>query len=219
MLFWGVFGLGAALRFVGLDKGIWLDEYTSIVLAHNEQFIAGLRLDDHPPLYYILLRAVLSISDSEPAARLLSIAFGIAMLFTLMVWLRRYSLAAGVVGGLIGGTAPTMLRFSQELRSYPILLFGTVLGFYFAAAIVAQPARLSNYLGLAMGLLLAVMSHLVGPAVVVMTLVYLLTSEPNWRRFKWTWLACAILAPALLFVLGLKQFRAGLSSCSPSVLY
>ena len=200
MLFWVVFGLGATLRFVGLDKGIWLDEYFSIVLAHKDQFIAALRLDDHPPLYYILLRAVLSISDSEPAARLLSVVFGIATLLTLMLWMRRYSLAASILAGLIGGTAPVMLRFSQELRSYPILLLGTALGFYFAEAIVTQPARISNYLGLAIGFLLAVMSHLVGPAVVVMTLVYLLAGKPDWRGLKWVWLSYAVLAPALLFL-------------------
>ncbi|MFN8496257.1 MAG: glycosyltransferase family 39 protein [Anaerolineae bacterium] len=199
-LFWVVFGVGAALRLVGLNKGIWLDEYTSLVLARQADFLAALRLDDHPPLYYVLLRLALAASDTEAAARLLSVAFGIPTLLLLMLWLRRYSLRAGILGGLIGATAPILLRFSQELRSYPILLFATVLAFYFALAVVTRPEEAHNYIGLTVAFVLAVMSQLVAPAVVVMVLVYMLASGRDLRRARWTWLLAAILVPAAVFL-------------------
>ncbi|MFN8484091.1 MAG: glycosyltransferase family 39 protein [Anaerolineae bacterium] len=199
-LFWVIFGLGAALRLIGLHKGIWLDEYTSLMLARHEPFLAAIRLDDHPPLYYVLLRLVLSAADSEPAARLLSVVFGVLTLFTLMVWVRRYSLTAGILAGLIGATAPILLRFSQELRSYPILLLATALAFYFAMAIVAEPARLGHYLGLTCAFVLAVMSQLVGPGVVIMALVYMLASGLDRRRVRRAWLGAAILIPAAVFL-------------------
>jgi hypothetical protein len=48
-LWLGVLGIGIGLRLLGLDKGIWLDEYASLSLVSKMDFLQALRYDDHPP--------------------------------------------------------------------------------------------------------------------------------------------------------------------------
>jgi hypothetical protein len=62
--------LGAALRFYGLGfQSLWSDELASWDFSNREtisQVIGGVRSDDHPPLYFLILRfAQVILGDSE----------------------------------------------------------------------------------------------------------------------------------------------------------
>jgi mannosyltransferase len=67
--------LGAVLRFYGLGfQSLWSDELASWDISTREtisKVIGGLRGDDHPPLYFLILRfAQWIFGDSEWALRL-----------------------------------------------------------------------------------------------------------------------------------------------------
>src|SRR5512144_1156791 len=75
--------IGVVTRVLLLDKnGMWLDETFSVWLANHSaadmlQWIA--RIDQHPPLYYLLLHYWLANNGDTPYyVRLLSALFGTA---------------------------------------------------------------------------------------------------------------------------------------------
>ena len=75
--------IGGFLRFFLLDnKGMWLDETFSVWLANHNvvdmlQWIA--RVDQHPPLYYLLLHYWIEQNGDKPYyTRMLSVLFGTA---------------------------------------------------------------------------------------------------------------------------------------------
>jgi 4-amino-4-deoxy-L-arabinose transferase-like glycosyltransferase len=73
--------LGAVLRFSGLGfQSLWSDELASWDISTREtmsQVIGGVQSDDHPPLYYLILRfAQWIFGDSEWALRLPSAVAG-----------------------------------------------------------------------------------------------------------------------------------------------
>lgn len=177
--FMAILILAAALRLMGLSKGIWLDEASSIDLITRTDFLAGLRNYDHPPLYFAMLRLWATINAGEPFLRLLSVGLSLGMVITVMRWLRRYSDIASLLGGFLCATMPVMLEYAHEIRNYALLLWGTALTFYFAERILRQPDRWLGYIGLTVSLTVVVTTHLVGvlllPAVGVFMGAYSIT--------------------------------------------
>jgi hypothetical protein len=177
--FMAILILAAALRLMGLSKGIWLDEASSIDLITRTDFLAGLRNYDHPPLYFAMLRLWATINAGEPFLRLLSVGLSLGMVITVMRWLRRYSDVASLLGGFLCATMPVMLEYAHEIRNYALLLWGTALAFYFAERILRQPDRWLGYIGLTVSLTVVVTTHLVGvlllPAVGVFMGAYSIT--------------------------------------------
>lgn len=160
--FMAILILAAALRLMGLGKGIWLDEASSIDLITRTDFWAGLRDYDHPPLYFAMLRLWATVNASEPFLRLLSVGLSLGMIITVMSWLRLYSDVASLLTGFLCATMPVMLEYAHEIRSYALLLWGTALAFYFAERILRQPNRWPGYIGLTFSLTVVVATHLVG---------------------------------------------------------
>ena len=134
------------IRLIGLNKGIWIDEYFSFRWNEEDsiwKLIVNLRGHDKPPLSFVLLYFWTKISNSEEFCRLLSLFFDIGTIIVVMSWLKQYSPVASVLGGLYFATTPIMLRYSQEIRLYSLLVFATTLTFFFASRITLEP---KNYL-------------------------------------------------------------------------
>jgi 4-amino-4-deoxy-L-arabinose transferase-like glycosyltransferase len=105
---------GAALRLRGLDaESVWLDEAFSIGIAR-----AG--LDEHPPLYYILLHAwTLVAGGSAWSARLLSVLFSLGILVAAhVVGTRLAGRATGLVTAALLAVSVFHIEFAQEARMY-----------------------------------------------------------------------------------------------------
>src|ERR1700687_2056703 len=83
-----ILALAAMLRLLGLNKGIWLDEFSSISIAQADPFWPALASYDHPPLYFLLLRGWCSVNNAESFLRLPSVLCGVATVIVLMRWLR-----------------------------------------------------------------------------------------------------------------------------------
>jgi uncharacterized membrane protein len=103
--------VGGLLRVLLLgNKGMWLDETFSVWLANHSvadmlQWIV--RIDQHPPLYYLLLHYWIALNGDTPYdVRLLSVLFGAGTIPVIYLIGKRMS---GVVMGL---AAAVLLAFS-----------------------------------------------------------------------------------------------------------
>jgi uncharacterized membrane protein len=160
-----IFLLAIILGLLGLNKGLWGDEIATVLkISHKNIFemFEQLRGDVHPPLYYVLLYFWGKISKQEEFLRLFSLILSIGNLGIVMLWLKQYSTLASLLAGLYLATTPIMLRYSQELKAYSLVVFATSLAFLCASYIMKKPEKYLAYIGLSLSLTVAVSAHLVG---------------------------------------------------------
>jgi hypothetical protein len=199
----GILGAALILRLMGLDKGIWVDEWGSIYVSQGGgllETLIKLRNYDHPPLYYMMLHLWSKLGDSEVFLRLPSVLMGIGTVFVAMMWLRLYSSPASVLVGVLLGAAPMLLRYSQEIRDYPLLLLATSLAFFFASRITINPETFSNYLGLGISLTMAVATHLLGIFLILPVCIFVYTMSEAGKTVCRSKLIVAIAIPVGVFL-------------------
>src|SRR5512136_3209822 len=128
--------MGGFLRVLLLDhKGMWLDETFSVWLANHSvldmlQWIV--KIDQHPPLYYLLLHYWIALNGDTPYyARLLSVLFGAGTIPIIYLIGKRMS---GVVVGLVAAVFLALslfnIYFAQETRMYTLLTFNAAVAIY-----------------------------------------------------------------------------------------
>ncbi|MBW1819507.1 MAG: glycosyltransferase family 39 protein [Deltaproteobacteria bacterium] len=174
-----------ALRLMGLSKGIWLDEWLSIRTSGSADLMGALRSYDHPPLYFVLLRAWSILGSDEKWLRLLSVIFGLGTVVVMMAWTKGYSRTGSLVCGALCATMPMMLRFSQEIRHYSVLLFFASLSYLFADRVISSQGKKSAVVFLSIWLSLCVLSHSLGITVLVSVLGYMLLRGAVGSRAKY----------------------------------
>ncbi|HTP07077.1 MAG TPA: glycosyltransferase family 39 protein [Anaerolineae bacterium] len=128
--------IGGALRVLYLDKnGLWLDETFSIWVANHNvadmlQWIT--RIDQHPPLYYLLLHYWMAFNGDTPYyARLLSAIIGagtIPMIY--LIGKRLAGVVVGLIAAMILALSPFNLYYAQETRMYTLLMFNAAVAIY-----------------------------------------------------------------------------------------
>ncbi len=141
--------VGGLLRVFQLGgKGMWLDETFSVWLANQGagdmlQWIA--KIDQHPPLYYLLLHYWAAFYGDTPyATRLLSVVFGTATIPIIYLIGKRLS------GAVMGSVAAVLLAFSvfnifyaQEARMYTLLAFNAAVAIYALTRLLTDPRAAS----------------------------------------------------------------------------
>jgi hypothetical protein len=178
---------GVALRLLGLDKGIWLDEFDSIDIAQSQDLLVRVTSGHTPPLYYWLLRfwndagAALGVSVGEAWARGLSVGIDAATLIVLAAWLWRIQPRASWIGVMLFATLPIALGYGSEIRCYGLLMLGTAASFWAAELLKSRPDSASGAIALSLALCLCVSTHAVGIFVLPSTALYLVWTLPNWR--------------------------------------
>ncbi len=181
--------LGAFLRFWHLGtRGFMIDEGFSWGVAHTpwNEFVHGLltRTADMT-LHYFLLHLWTALGNSEFALRSLSAIFGIAVLPTVAeVGRRLYSWRAGIIAAALLAVSTFAIKFAQEIRAYPMVMFLVALSWLQLIKVVRDPSR-RNFFWFSIITLAAVYSHvLVGLNVVaqVATLLCLPVSRIGWKR-------------------------------------
>lgn len=186
---WGfllIMGLGLGLRLAGLGRSIWMDEYFTIRIISSRDMIAQLIIINfEPPLYFVLLKLWSNIGTQVAFLRVFSVILSLGTLTMLMLWMKYYSRLASLLAGFLFASLPFVVRYSQELRPYQLLLLGTAASFYFASHVVNSPSKnpsginipkdkkdpravihFGYYLGLAIGLVVTVFAHMIGVMVV-----------------------------------------------------
>ncbi|NET58034.1 MAG: hypothetical protein F6K47_18330 [Symploca sp. SIO2E6] len=200
----GILVLALSIRLIGLDKGIWLDEEFTIRMISQDnlwEMLQALSQDTHPPLYYVLLYFWSKITNSEESLRLLSALFGVGTVAVVMSWLKQYSHLASILAGIYLATAPIMLRFSQEIRGYSLLVFATALAFFFASRLSTQPEKLSGYIGLTLSLTAAISTKLIGVMLLapIFLLVVMMTALEQ-KENLWMKVSATFTIPFLAFI-------------------
>jgi uncharacterized membrane protein len=134
--------IGVFLRFYHIGtESLWYDETASIYSAEKSIYVllgGSLQWHRNPPLHFLALKYWIDLfGDSETAVRSLSAIFGIASI-PLMFFLGRklFSSRAGLIASFLVMISYFLIRFSQEGRNYSMLVFFTLLSFYFLVQII-----------------------------------------------------------------------------------
>ena len=127
----GILLLAYTVRVVGLQsESLWIDEGYSLALAGHgvHDIVRGTAADQHPPLYYLILRSWLLPGQSVFYSRYLSVLFGVLGV-AVTVLLARVLLGGteGSVAGLLLACSPIHVWYSQEVRMYALLTLFTTL--------------------------------------------------------------------------------------------
>ena len=128
--------IGGVLRVLLLGtKGMWLDETFSVWLASHtvvDMLHWIVRIDQHPPLYYLLLHYWIALNGATPYyARLLSVLFGAGTIPIIYLIGKRMSGAVvGLAAAVLMAFSPFNIYFAQETRMYTLLAFNAAVAIY-----------------------------------------------------------------------------------------
>ena len=128
--------IGGFLRVLLLGtKGMWLDETFSVWLANHslpEMLQWIVKIDQHPPLYYLLLHYWIALRGDTPYdVRLLSVLFGTGTIPIIYLIGKRMSGAVmGLAAAVFLAFSPFHIYFAQETRMYTLLTFNAAVAMY-----------------------------------------------------------------------------------------
>lgn len=108
------------------NSSIWFDEaFSAYIIRFNFIDIWNYTsLDVHPPLYYWLLKIwSFLFGTTDIALRSMSVLFGgVSMVFGYLLLHRNFGRKAAFYGLLTLALSPILLRYSQEMRMYTLVL-------------------------------------------------------------------------------------------------
>ena len=140
--------LGACLRFYGLGReSLWNDELGSWRRSHYDDLRTvidkGVRPDVHPPAYQTLIYFLTKyVGDSEWILRFPSAVCGVLSIFVIfLVGLRLYTPKESLLASALMAVSWFPIYYSQEARSYSMLLLFTLMATYFWLGIVSAIGR------------------------------------------------------------------------------
>jgi hypothetical protein len=184
------------------------DEMFSVAIAHAH--LLGFwetvtHQEANMILYYALLHFWLYIGQSELATRSLSVILAVATVPTVY-WLGadRFGRKVGILGALLLAINGFHIEFSQDARSYSLLVFLVTLSSLFFLQCVREGSR-RNWTRYIVASTLAIYAHLFAVLVLAahwISLVFLPRDRVPWRRIVPSTAGIAFLAlPMEMFVL------------------
>jgi hypothetical protein len=136
--------LGGVLRILLISyKGMWLDETFSVWLASQsvrEMLQWIVKIDQHPPLYYLLLHYWIGLKGTSPyAVRLFSLLFGTATIPVIYLIGKRISgIEMGLAAAMLLTFSPYHVHYAQETRMYTLLTFNATVAIYALVRLLAD---------------------------------------------------------------------------------
>lgn len=181
--------VGAALRFTGLNEGLWYDEIATLVRYVRRplaEIVTRFDTQNQHMLYSVLGHvSVSAFGESAWALRLPAAVFGVASLWavwwfgTLVTSRREALLAAGLLS-----VSSHHVWFSQDARGYSMLLFWTLVGSGLFLKLLEGPDRPKRLVfGYAAVMALATWTQVAGGFVVAAhLLIYVALAVMDSRR-------------------------------------
>jgi uncharacterized membrane protein len=118
--------LAAILRLWNIgSESAWIDEAYSITLAGHSMLdiLKGTAADQHPPLYYLLLKVWMLFGSGITYARFLSVIIGVINVGQILHFGNRTAgITIGLLAGLLVAISPMHVWYSQEIRMYILLV-------------------------------------------------------------------------------------------------
>ena len=196
------------LMFLGQEP-FWGDEILSVRRAQWSwgQFLVFLQ-DGVPAMafYYILLRLWILLGESEMVVRLLSALFGVATIpLVYLIGKRLFEARVGLLAALLMAVNTFHIQYSQEARSYSLLVLLVTISTLFLIEIIERPSW-KSWAGFILAAGLAVYSHwfgLLALAAQASSLVFLSREKIPWKGAIVSCVALGIaLSPIWLSVSG-----------------
>jgi mannosyltransferase len=136
--------VGSFLRIYNLGtESIWLDEAASINCSSkdaNSIIESAGPTQNHPPFYFLILHFWMGLlGTSEVATRSLSAVFGIiSILLLYQVGITLFNRRVGLIGSFLSAISYYHIYYSQETRSYSLLLLLSLLSYLFFIKILKK---------------------------------------------------------------------------------
>ncbi len=179
--------LAAAIRFATLDvQSFWLDETFTVALVRRplgDMLSVLPHAEDTPPLYFILAWLWTQVFGSgEVGLRALSALIGTATVpVAYMAGRELVSRRAGLVTAMLVAVHPWLVWYSQEARSYALLVLLTATGLVFFSRALDGRRRSRNLALWAVVSTLALATHYFAAFVVLGEAVWLFAAAPAGR--------------------------------------
>jgi mannosyltransferase len=182
----GLMALGVAVRFYGLaHQGLWFDEAnTAALVRYSPGDMLGLipQSESTPPLYYMVAWVWVRLFGNDAAGlRSLSAVAGVLVIpVAYAAAVELVSRRAGVICAALTACNPFLIWYSQEARSYQLLVLLTALALW----AFARARRDPSVVNVAMWVLAAVLSmatHYFATLAIVPQAVALVAIRPRCR--------------------------------------
>ncbi len=126
------------------SKGMWLDETFSVWLASHsvvDMLQWMVKIDPHPPLYYLLLHYwIAHYGDTPYDVRLFSVLFGtITIPIIYLIGKRISGVVVGMAAAVILALSLFNIYFAQETRMYTFLMFNAAVAIYALVRLLTDP--------------------------------------------------------------------------------
>lgn len=126
--------LGLVLRLINLNQSLWLDEAISALAARDLSYFDitfnFLKIDNHPPLFYLLLKLWGQIFGfSDWVLRILPVLLGVGVIYLVYKITRTLSknYRLTMIAAVLTSTSPLLIYYSQEIRMYILItLFASI---------------------------------------------------------------------------------------------
>jgi mannosyltransferase len=145
------------------ERSLYVDEAASIIFARlpwSAFWKAMWEYEGNMAFYYVLLRGWIHLGDSETVVRGLSVLFGVATIPAIyLLGLRLFGRNAGLLSAALLAVHAFHIQYSQEARSYSLLLFLLVLSTYFFLRSVDSPRQKAYWIAYILFSALAVYSQ------------------------------------------------------------
>ena len=186
-----IFLTGLVLRLYDLgSESLWWDEVYAITTMAKPGPLEIIRMsstDNNPPLFYLILHYwMLLAGDSEFSVRLPSAMAGaLAIPVIYKIGTLLFSRSAGLLAALILALSAYHLYYAQEARAYSVMVFLTLLSFYFFLRLAkGDNVPRSASVGYIISTVLLMYTHFYGVFFVAAQAIYVLASGANLRRWK-----------------------------------
>jgi len=164
------------LRLVHISsQSLWLDESLGILFSQSPRadFFPLLRLDVHPPLYFMILRAVLFLGANPLILRLVSVVFGMAGLVVFYLALSSETDNESLLLSLFFlALSPLAVHYSQEIRMYGLMFLLANLTLWAILRFTRKP-ELQQFLVFCLSSVLCLYTHYFAGVFVLGCLVFL----------------------------------------------
>ncbi|OFV94241.1 MAG: hypothetical protein A3F68_08530 [Acidobacteria bacterium RIFCSPLOWO2_12_FULL_54_10] len=156
--------VSALLRWHSIgSKSIWIDEAVSVALAQaswSNFWREVWSYEGNMVFYYLLLRGWIHLGQSEVAIRSISVLFGVAAIPAIyLLGKRLFDRETGLTGAALLAVHAAHIQFSQEARSYSLLLLLLILSTSFFVLAIETGPRKTRWLAYIFLSAAAVYSH------------------------------------------------------------
>ncbi len=189
-------------------QSLWFDELVSLYLSTTD-WISFWRTvsvrEANMVLYYILLRFWVHVGSSELAIRAMSLAFSVAAVpMVFLLGRRLFGARVGAMASLLLAVNAFNIKYSQEARSYALVLFLIISASFLFVRAMENPS-FRNWGWYCLAASASFYAHLFTILVIIGHFCSILL-VPNWRSLPWKryliggLAICLLEFPLLLFI-------------------